>query len=221
MPNWDLEPTGSSFAASRGRRCAMSEIVFITVVGGSSALIGALVFSIVWPTMSVWPSRQEEGPFRRVRRVVGHVNGVLVAISGLGVLLLAVLDRGSLHLGIGPRWFVGTGLLLSGGILGLWGYLQLGADVSHGARAPLETSGPYRYSRNPQYVGAIGVLLGFCLIWSSGLALLAAAVCSIWFLIAPFAEEPWLRRRLGPGYDAYLAATPRFLGMPRLAQRAA
>jgi len=176
-----------------------------------------------WRITKFEPNRQFafaviSGPCLHVRRVVSQVNGVLVILVGLGVLLLAVLDRGSIHLGIGPRWLVGTALLLCGGIFGLWGDLQLGTNASHGARAPLETSGPYRYSRNPQYVGAIGVLFGFCLVWSSGLALLGAAGCSMWYLLAPFAEESWLRQRLATGYDAYLASTPRFLGTARRAE---
>ena len=102
-----------------------------------------------------------------------------------------------------------------GAAFGLWGYVRLGASASQGGGASLEVSGPYRYSRNPQYVGAIGVLLGFALLCASELGLLAGAAVSIWFVTAPFAEEPWLRRHLGARYGEYLEAAPRFLGFPR------
>ncbi len=106
-------------------------------------------------------------------------------------------------------------LFVSGAVFGLWGYVQLGPAASQGALAPLEASGPYRFSRNPQYVGAIGVLLGFGLLCSSKLGLLAGAACSIWFLTAPFAEEPWLREQLGSRYNDYVLSVPRFLAFPR------
>ena len=78
-----------------------------------------------------------------------------------------------------------------------------------------------RYSRNPQYSGAIGVLLGFGLLCGSKLALLAGAACSTWFVTAPFAEERWLRQQLGPSYEEYLRLVPRFLGLPRRGNDAA
>lgn len=193
----------------------MSRFVFFAVVISASAVVTSLVFSIVQPSMSVWPSPQRNQAAWRVRRVVNRVAGVLVACAGLGVLGLALLDRGSLDLPTGLLQLVGTLLLGFGAVFGLWGYVRLGPDASQGALGPLETSGPYRYSRNPQYVGAIGVLLGFGPLCCSKLALVAGAVLSIWFLVAPFAEEPWLSEHLGPGYDAYLLCAPRFLGIPR------
>lgn len=112
-------------------------------------------------------------------------------------------------------------VLAFGATFGLWGYLQLGPTASQGALAPLEASGPYRYSRNPQYVGAIAVLLGFALLCASKLGLLAGAVCSIWFITAPFAEEPWLRRHLGIPYEEYAKSSPRYLGLARRSRGAA
>jgi protein-S-isoprenylcysteine O-methyltransferase Ste14 len=44
------------------------------------------------------------------------------------------------------------------------------------------------------------------------MTLMAATVGGMLFLIAPFAEEPWLRERFGPSYDEYAEEVPRFLG---------
>jgi protein-S-isoprenylcysteine O-methyltransferase Ste14 len=126
----------------------MSRLVFIAVVSSTSALVALLVFSIVRPSMRVWPPPQRNQPAWRVRRVANRITGVLVAPAGAGVL-------------------------------------------------------------------GIGVLLGFGVLCSSKLGLLAGAVCSIWFLTAPFAEEPWLREHLGARYDDYSLSTPRFLGIPK------
>jgi protein-S-isoprenylcysteine O-methyltransferase Ste14 len=39
---------------------------------------------------------------------------------------------------------------------------------------------------------------------------------SAWFIMAPFAEEPWLRGHLGPTYDEYARQVPRFLAFRAL-----
>jgi protein-S-isoprenylcysteine O-methyltransferase Ste14 len=192
----------------------MSNSILAAVAASSAILVGALILSIAKPTVGVWPAPREHERAWRARLVVHRIAGVLVALTGAGALALALLDRGSLHLPAGFRWIVGPAVLAFGALFGLWGYVRLGANASLGAMASLEASGPYRYSRNPQYVGAIGVLLGFALLCASELGLLAGAASSIWFVTAPFAEEPWLRRHLGARYDEYVKSSPRFLGCP-------
>jgi protein-S-isoprenylcysteine O-methyltransferase Ste14 len=193
----------------------MRYVLFSAVVVSAATLVGALVLSIAKPTVSVWPAPQEKERAWRARLMVHRVTGALVALAGVGALCLAVLDRGSLHLPARLGWLIGLAILAFGATFGLWGYLRLGPSASQGALAPLEASGPYRYSRNPQYVGAIAVLLGFALLCASKLGLLAGAACSIWFITAPFAEEPWLRRHLGVRYDEYAKSSPRYLGFAR------
>ena len=199
----------------------MNYFVFCAVVISSFVLVASLVFSIARPTNRIWPAPQPSEPAWRVRLIVHRVAGALVGLTGIGVLGLAVVDRGSLNLPAGPRWLVGAALLSFGAAFGLWGYVQLGPVASQGALVPLQSLGPYRYSRNPQYVGAVGVLLGFALLCNSQLGLLAAVACSVWFIAAPFAEEKWLRQHLGAHYDEYLASVPRFLGLPKRKHRGA
>jgi len=199
----------------------MKHVVFSAVVVSSATLVGSIIFSIAHPAMSVWPIPHENERAWRVRLIVHRVVGMLVALIGVGALALAILDRGTLHLPASLRWLVGPAILGFGASFGLWGYLRLGASASQGALASLEASGPYRYSRNPQYVGAVGVLLGFALLCASELGLLAGAAFSIWFVTAPFAEEAWLRRQLGARYDDYVESSPRYLGLPRQGRGAA
>jgi len=73
-------------------------------------------------------------------------------------------------------------------------------------RAPprkLVTSGPYRLSRNPMYIGVIDVLLGYAL-----------AVAIAFHLRVLVSEEPWARRTFGADWEDYRARVPRWL--PRL-----
>jgi protein-S-isoprenylcysteine O-methyltransferase Ste14 len=81
-------------------------------------------------------------------------------------------------------------------------------------RGNLVTSGPYRYSRNPQVAGWLIGLLGVTLAYRSvpGLSLVAAFlfVHRLYFGI----EEQHLERNFGEEYRRYKARVPRFLGLP-------
>ena len=78
--------------------------------------------------------------------------------------------------------------------------------------------GPYRYVRNPMYVGLFLVLIGEAMLYASlfvllySLFLVAAA-----HIFVDFYEEPTLRRKFGESYKQYLRSVPRWL--PRMPQR--
>jgi protein-S-isoprenylcysteine O-methyltransferase Ste14 len=75
--------------------------------------------------------------------------------------------------------------------------------------------GPYRYVRNPMYLGAYGALAGFALVFRSPAMLAFVAVpvvCAHVFLLV--FEEPVTEARFGESFRAYKRAVPRWL--PRL-----
>jgi protein-S-isoprenylcysteine O-methyltransferase Ste14 len=82
---------------------------------------------------------------------------------------------------------------------------------------PLIVTGPYRYSRNPLYLGKLAINLGFAL--ASG-ALVFMAVIPVWWAFLQWVVVPWeeraLRRRFGKAYLRYLAETPRWVARPNL-----
>ncbi len=81
----------------------------------------------------------------------------------------------------------------------------------------LVTTGVFSISRNPLYLGAIGVLLGaglaFNMPWLLVLLVPAAVACH-YVLVAP--EERYLADRFGAQYRAYAAAVRRWFGRTRL-----
>jgi len=133
----------------------------------------------------------------------------------LGIVVLGIVDWNSFIFRHWARFLVGGLLMAVGGSFALWAFTTLGARASQGLGDELVSSGPYRYSRNPQYVGTIPVLIGYAIICNSGLALVAAVLASGWFVLVPFAEEPWLRTQLGTPYEEYVAQVPRFLSLGR------
>lgn len=75
----------------------------------------------------------------------------------------------------------------------------------------LTTAGPYRWSRNPQYVGWLLFLLGFALTdWSLWcLAVLLIVAVSLHLLV--LVEEEHLRRAFGEEYIQFCREVPRYL----------
>lgn len=79
-------------------------------------------------------------------------------------------------------------------------------------------SGPYRYVRNPMYIGGWLVLAGFGLAQRSvSILLLSLAMLLAAHLFVMLVEEPALRRRFGETYEAYRSRTRRWV--PRLPER--
>lgn len=189
----------------------MNTILFWVVAAAILLNSATVLLSIVRPDLRVWPPpRRDSWQYR--------YNGAMSYTGLLGLVALGILDWNSFALSA-PVRVLGGGLLMACSLFALWGYLTLGSHASRGLGGELVTTGPYRYSRNPQYVGTIPATLGYAIICSSTLALVAALLISVWFVLVPFAEESWCREHLGPGYEAYAAKVPRFFGLRGLRGR--
>lgn len=92
------------------------------------------------------------------------------------------------------------------------------ARVGRGTLAPVDppkelvVRGPYRYVRNPMYVGVALVLAGESALFHSTSLLIYAGV---WFLIVNLFvmlyEEPTLRARFGESYEQYRRSVGRWI----------
>lgn len=77
----------------------------------------------------------------------------------------------------------------------------------------LVTSGLYRYSRNPMYVGVLLILGGWATAFRSWpLAIYAAAVAAAVHLRVLLHEEPFLARTHGDAWGGYRARVGRWIG---------
>lgn len=192
----------------------MGAILLVTILCGAGVLVALLLWSMAAPHLRVWPLPDQGGAAVGIRRALHRLSGTLIGVLSAGALVLAVVERHTLPAASVAVSIVGWLVFCLGATLGLLGYLTLGPAMSHGQPGPLVATGTYRFSRNPQYVGAILVLLGFATALSSSSGLIAALACSTWFALAPFAEESWLREKLGASYAAYVHSAPRYLGLP-------
>jgi len=110
---------------------------------------------------------------------------------------------------IGAPQIAGSIVGTLGGLLALWCVLTF-AVAGKGTPAPFDpprrlvVSGPYRFVRNPMYLGAALAVAGAALFYQS-VELLAYASVFILFshVFVVYYEEPALRRTFGDEYDNY------------------
>jgi protein-S-isoprenylcysteine O-methyltransferase Ste14 len=108
---------------------------------------------------------------------------------------------------------LGAMLALIGATLRVWGTAYLGyATVQNGRMLAgcVMADGPYRYLRNPLYVGAWFTLAASALVMPPTGALVAMVLLTVFYLRLTLGEEGFLRATLGQPYRDYIAAVPRF-----------
>jgi len=115
-------------------------------------------------------------------------------------------------------------LSLLGAALALWSILTF-AFIGRGTPAPFDPPrrlvirGPYRFVRNPMYIGAGLALAGAALYYGSWPFLAyAMGFFLVMHIVVVSHEEPTLRRSFGEDYEAYCRQVRRW--WPRLLRRA-
>jgi len=185
----------------------MLGLAFIATTAAGLLLGALLLFSRMDPSWRVWPPPgRDSWQYRLV--------WILTDVAAVGIVAVGILDWNTFVLAHWLRLPIGGGLALAGLALALWGVRTLGIHRTLGLSETLIHAGPYRFTRNPQYVGDIALLLGWAIACNSLLAWIVSALGAAWFALAPFTEEPWLREQYGEAYDAYRSRVPRFLGRP-------
>jgi protein-S-isoprenylcysteine O-methyltransferase Ste14 len=132
-----------------------------------------------------------------------------LAASRAGLLIFAVAT---------PSLIVLAALIaLAGATLRVWGAAWLGpatvlnAEMKAGA---MVADGPYRYLRNPLYLGLLCVTIALAFLMPAGGALFVLIAVPVFVLRLTLGEEAYLAEKLGESYLLYKRATPRFF--PRL-----
>jgi protein-S-isoprenylcysteine O-methyltransferase Ste14 len=88
----------------------------------------------------------------------------------------------------------------------------LGTPAPVAPTRTLVVSGFYRFVRNPMYVAVIALIFGQAILFGSwGVALYGVVITAAFVTFVRLYEEPTLRAAYGEAYDAYCAATPRWI----------
>ena len=200
VPLATLDQVLASAAAAEGHRL----IVFVVDVAALFLLLTGTVWSVVRPDCRIWPP-----PGRRSWQFFLYWICYCTAL-GLNAALL-LLDWNSWVFAGNLRFLVGVPLALLGGLLAFWGVVTIGWTNSSGVRDGFTPSGPYRFTRNPQYLGDNVFFLGLSIVANSALLWITHALLALVFIIAPLSEEVWLQEQYGEEYERYRRDTPRFL----------
>jgi protein-S-isoprenylcysteine O-methyltransferase Ste14 len=149
---------------------------------------------------------------RSLPRLLASTSGRTFVLYPLGVLAFELAWRG------GRPTFVPWGLPLLA-----WGYLQYRLAgiyrTRRGGGGPgiavpperLVTEGPYRYTRNPMYLGHLIFMLGVALTFWSLLALALLIVHLFWFHRRVLDDEARLHARFGAHYAYYQKQVKRWI----------
>lgn len=180
----------------------------LSLVAFGSGLVAALWIYLLL-TVSIVTDRQWWPPGDRSWSYYAH--WISVGVFNVSAVLVAALEWNTWLLPRPASLVVGGGLVaIGGGIFVRSANVMESAEVT-GVDGDLYTSGPYAYSRNPQYVGMLVGLTGFALLVDSALVTVLVGVHAGWVLLLPRAEEPHLRSMFGDEYDRYVAHVPRFI----------
>jgi protein-S-isoprenylcysteine O-methyltransferase Ste14 len=119
----------------------------------------------------------------------------------------------------------GIALMIVGGSLvftciGLFVVRGKGTPALFDAPREFVATGPYRYVRNPMYIGGLFLLVGFALYKHSlSIVLFAALLVPLANLLVIFHEEPRLRKLFARSYEEYCRSVNRWI--PRMTTRRA
>jgi protein-S-isoprenylcysteine O-methyltransferase Ste14 len=151
------------------------------------------------------------------------VRAIIYATAFVGLLLVYVPNRLLTGSGIVRPSVIGApqiaGMITTaiGAVLAFWCILTF-VFVGKGTAAPFDPprrlviGGPYRFVRNPMYIGAIVAIIGVALSYGSLSILIYAGfifLATHLFVIAY--EEPVLRRTFGDDYEAYCRRVRRWM----------
>lgn len=138
-----------------------------------------------------------------------------------GLLAVNLMQVGlNISLGFQLLLWVAIACAFAGVLLRTWGGAYLGADVVHsggmhtaesGEESGLLQDGPFRYVRNPLYLGTFLHTLAVCLLMPRSGAIFTLVLIGVLQIRLILAEEPFLTARLGAPYVAYCGLVPRLL----------
>jgi protein-S-isoprenylcysteine O-methyltransferase Ste14 len=149
--------------------------------------------------------------------------GLTYAALFIGAFLVFVPGRILARAGIEPVTAVGApqvigiavailGLALAIACVLTFAFIGRGTPAPFDPPRALVVAGPYRFVRNPMYIGAGTALLGAALYYqSAALAGYALVFLLITHLFVMVYEEPHLRRVFGQSYEQYLRTVHRWI----------
>ena len=178
-------------------------VLTIGLVSGAY-MFTMLLWSTIYPERRLWPPRKATIAIKL--RV-----WLLTITIFAAAFFLGLLDWNGLGWPTPLRWGIGLPLILIGNLIVWWGVQKIGMEATSGEATGLVTDGLYRWSRNPQYVADMAILIGWAILSASYWTFPVVAVGIAVLAIAPLAEEPWLEEMYGEKFRNFKKRVRRYI----------
>lgn len=149
-------------------------------------------------------------------RIVKTLVFTIVVPGTVGIYIPQTLKGEGGRLPVPFSWF-GVVFMVGGAAVYLWcawdfAVKGLGTPAPIDAPKVLVVKGPYRFSRNPMYVGVFAAIEGQALHYGSRpIAVYGGIMVTIAYVFVILYEEPHLRKVFGAQYEEYCRRVPRWL----------
>ncbi len=123
---------------------------------------------------------------------------------------------GLIPIGLGVLLYIWSSLnflLIGNGTPAMWFTKRLKILIGE-EPIRLVSSGLYKISRNPMYLGVLNIVFGLSMLFESRSILIYSILLGLFFhLVIILLEEPHLKAKYGRDYETYLKQTNRWFGL--------
>lgn len=143
--------------------------------------------------------------------VLVFIYPIVYSGAGWGWSWSAGVEEGSL------TWWIGLAFLCAGFVVAFGTMAWFGIRRAFGRQVDhLISSGPYRFTRNPQILGGYLLVIGSSIIWQSWYNLIWVSLYGAVAHLMVITEEEHLQQIFGEEYIQYKNKTPRYIGLRKM-----
>lgn len=172
-------------------------------------ILFTLGYGIIWASMAL--ANRKRGKPIEDPELYKSPSGKRCYVIGWIHLIATLLASIFTPINFGPLFWIGLPLFITGialNVIAMHSFAHFTSGVN--------TSGIYRYSRHPMYVGGFFFFSGLCLIgWST--SVWSIVFLTLFLFYVPFThwtallEESFLMKKYGDSYRGYMNKVPRYI----------
>lgn len=182
----------------------MKQIIYHSNISILYLILLLIVWSILFPNKRIWPPPS-------IKSWQFQVYWSLFTVSVVFDVYLIYANWNTWIIDNAIRYYIGIPLTVIGSVISLSSIYTLGITNTSGLKGGFTASQLYKFTRNPQYIGDIILLIGLLLFVNSIPTTIVLLLTIFSFILMPFPEEIWLEKEYGDIYLKYKNNTSRFL----------
>jgi protein-S-isoprenylcysteine O-methyltransferase Ste14 len=167
----------------------MNNTIFYINLSIHYIIFGFVLWSIFFSSKRIWPPPSKQSWQYKIYWNLFYI----------GIILDIILIIQEFNIWVIPneiRYFIGIPLILIGTFIVSFGVYILGIKNTYGLENGFIDKTPYKYTRNPQYLGDIILIIGLMLFVNSLNLTVLFILTIIIFVIMPFSEKYGLKKNM-------------------------